>query len=385
MERRCQNCGAEVSESAKFCRGCGCRIETIEKKSKTHPCPKCGKEILPGAKFCRHCGDKLENSGLSQVKPEDLVCPACGGALNKTSKFCRGCGSPVEVSKPSLKPSHPQMGISCSAPESPGESLFPATVISSGLTGIAGNPTIKEAVVYTGPIKILFLGGWHLFKGFFGALKSPKKLMPGILLGVVWLVISILPTLGITLPGQDIASWLTFSQGGLQGGTPGVLGGVLGKGVFAAALTGLFAKNPHQGNRVKDKNRGSQPRGSWGLMMIGMGLGLILYNFFTWDNSIQNSMVGLVAAMGTLRGMGREHGFLRRLVTALAQRFSPKKMASSKDTGILGAGLAAGFALSVPMSLIGGSATGYIIGITCLLPGAFIALRRKSREAVKSA
>lgn len=357
MQRRCQSCGAEVSENAKFCRGCGGRLEEITHKNEEHLCLECGKGIPPRAKFCRHCGIPI--SGASGEKEK-----------------------PLETARQPLKPAVPQEGIACSAPEAVGESVFPAAVIASAVTGIAADPSIKAA--YTGPIKVLFSGGWHLLTGFFAALKSPGKLMPGFLLGLVWLIVSTLPALGITLPGQDIASWLTFAQGGMQGGTPGAVGGVLGKGVFAAVLTGLFTKNSPKGNAIEKKNGEPQRRGSFGLLLIGNGVALILFNFFTWDNSVQNSMIGVVAALGTLRAMGRESGFLRRLVTALAQRFSPKRMAGPRDIGILGAGLATGFALSVPMSLIAGSGTGYIMGVAFLLPGMLIAARRKIREAVKS-
>lgn len=362
MERRCQGCGAHVSESAKFCRSCGGRIETIVPKSETHQCPMCNKEIPPGAKFCRHCGSKLE-----RTEENDAV------GRKKTV---------AALTKP-LKSGHTVSGATSAAPETSGESVFMVSGIVGRVSELAATSSTMGAVAYTGPLRVLFSGSWHLFKGFFGALKSPRKLMPGFLLGLIWFVLSVLPSMGIALPGRDIASWLTFAQGGLQGGIPGAVGGVLGKGVFAAALTGLFMRNSHPVRAAKGGDGAAPQQGALGLLMIGMGLSLILYNFFTWNNGAQNSMIGIVAAIGTLRAMGREHGFLRRLVTALVQRFSPKRLASPRNVSFLGGGLSAGFALSVPMSLIAGPWTGYAIGVVSLLPGIMIAMRRNTREVVK--
>ena len=410
MQRRCQSCSAEVPENAKFCRACGGRLEALIADMEYDRCPVCGKETLPGTKFCRHCGSKMERplhkSGAgadmwaaAPEKPKEPACGVCGAGVNKTSKFCKACGAQVSAVpaasaavskplfevKPSMNPHLPLEGIACAAPEAPGDSVFPAAALASAASKIVAGTPVKELASYAGPIRVLFSGGWNLFRGFFAALKSPGKLMPGVVLGLIWLVVSTLPALGITLPGQDMANWLTFAQGGLQGGAPGAVGGVLGKGVFAAALIGIFKRNPHKDSPSDRKNPEQQKRGAFSLLLIGMGMALILYNFFTWDNSLQNSMIGVLAALGTLRAMGRSNGFLNRMVTALAQGFSPKRMAGHKDVRLLGGGLATGFALAVPMSAIAGPFTGYALGLLFLLPGMLFAMLRRPGKAVKSA
>lgn len=52
----CENCGASLSENAKFCSACG------------SPCGN--KEAEEPRKFCQNCGSKLEYN--------DLFCPECG-------------------------------------------------------------------------------------------------------------------------------------------------------------------------------------------------------------------------------------------------------------------------------------------------------------------
>ena len=47
-------------------------------------CPQCRQDNPPGAKFCSGCGGRLE-----------VVCPACGHANLPGSRFCNECGKPV--------------------------------------------------------------------------------------------------------------------------------------------------------------------------------------------------------------------------------------------------------------------------------------------------
>lgn len=52
---RCNECGAPITENAKFCRSCGAKIIRQE----ANVCPDCKALLSPGAKFCRSCGRKL--------------------------------------------------------------------------------------------------------------------------------------------------------------------------------------------------------------------------------------------------------------------------------------------------------------------------------------
>ena len=52
---KCQNCGAENEDNAKFCSECGAKLEEPQK----YACPNCGKIVKENAKFCNECGQKL--------------------------------------------------------------------------------------------------------------------------------------------------------------------------------------------------------------------------------------------------------------------------------------------------------------------------------------
>lgn len=73
----CPGCKTPVPAGAKFCPGCGQKIETAK------PCPKCGQEAPVGSKFCPHCGQSL----LAAAK-----CPKCQTDLEPGAKFCPNCG-----------------------------------------------------------------------------------------------------------------------------------------------------------------------------------------------------------------------------------------------------------------------------------------------------
>ena len=53
-------------------------------------CEACGKEISDGARFCRFCGAKIE-----PPKPEKRFCAQCGAELGESAKFCKKCGAPA--------------------------------------------------------------------------------------------------------------------------------------------------------------------------------------------------------------------------------------------------------------------------------------------------
>jgi len=68
---KCNKCGAENDESAKYCSKCGDHL------LKTSSCAKCGTPLKPDAKFCVACGtqigsDNTQIAGFS-YKPERQI------------------------------------------------------------------------------------------------------------------------------------------------------------------------------------------------------------------------------------------------------------------------------------------------------------------------
>ena len=69
-------------------------------------CVKCGSENSPNAKFCRGCGNKLEV--IEQVTTGSSVkCSKCGHANESGKKYCPKCGTPLITDIPNTETSVP--------------------------------------------------------------------------------------------------------------------------------------------------------------------------------------------------------------------------------------------------------------------------------------
>ncbi len=55
---KCESCGKELRDNAKFCDGCGTAYAEPEPVKITE-CPKCGTELRENAKFCGKCGNVI--------------------------------------------------------------------------------------------------------------------------------------------------------------------------------------------------------------------------------------------------------------------------------------------------------------------------------------
>ena len=89
-------------------------------------CPKCNKKNQDSAKFCIGCGTKLEAVWQAPVQlqqPKEKVCRSCGNKLSPGVKFCTCCGTKVEETKtaesqqeqPSAVQEQPMAGTPASA------------------------------------------------------------------------------------------------------------------------------------------------------------------------------------------------------------------------------------------------------------------------------
>ncbi len=50
-------------------------------------CPNCNGQISDSAKFCKHCGNKIEQ------KPQFVFCEECGAKIEVNAPFCEECGA----------------------------------------------------------------------------------------------------------------------------------------------------------------------------------------------------------------------------------------------------------------------------------------------------
>ena len=81
-EAVCPACGTRLPAGAKFCFGCGKKVEAEPALAENEMiCPKCGEKTVKG-KFCLNCGAMLVNK-----------CMKCGAEMPEGAKFCNECGN----------------------------------------------------------------------------------------------------------------------------------------------------------------------------------------------------------------------------------------------------------------------------------------------------
>lgn len=224
-------------------------------------------------------------------------------------------------------------------------------------------------------------------------LKNPKQMIPTIVLGVFWLVLALLGSFGINPLPLRILSFLTFAQGGMFGGVLGAAGGILGKVVVAAflnaAIIPLFQKKaPFTGigGGIKGFFAGLAIKSITAVapLLGGVGLSLLIYAFMNYSQSLQNSVVGIIAFVMLLQNMGRQGGFLWGLVFSIANGISKGKAPSYIGASRFLSGMMLGFALGVALSATKLSWCVWI-GAGFLLSALIFAIAAKSKKEVSAA
>ena len=81
---KCPKCGAEMSDTAKFCPECG-EPAPAPGGVAQEKCPQCGQPVNAGSKFCPNCGQAMQ-----------VTCPKCGKTLKAGAKFCPECGAKIK-------------------------------------------------------------------------------------------------------------------------------------------------------------------------------------------------------------------------------------------------------------------------------------------------
>ena len=208
-------------------------------------------------------------------------------------------------------------------------------------------------------------------------LKHPKTLLPTAILVVVWIGLGILENkVSENLP-LSILNFLTFAQGGLYGGIFGAIGGILGKIVVAAfvnvMIVPLFYKqNPFAnfGQGFKEVVANVKVKGTEAIatLLKGAGAALLLYSVFNVTQSFENSMVGIVSAVGVVAAVARKGGFLWGLLLSFLNSVSKKKVPTYQQIVQLLTGMTLGFSLGVVLCVFGANWAGSI-GLIALIVG----------------
>jgi hypothetical protein len=214
---------------------------------------------------------------------------------------------------------------------------------------------------------------------FAAILKNVRLLKPAIAFTALWIILGILPIVGVYGLPVRILSFLTFAQGGLLWGgfygALGVLGGTLGRVTYAYLIMPLLqGQRPFSGvgaglKRLPDSI--AFDTGSLVPLAAGGAMALLTFNFMTGNASWGNIMPIIAALILSLRALGRPDGFLRGLIRSFVQTYGRSTNPEQVTSRIL-AGLTCGFAVAIPLSFTSLRMVGYVAALLCLVAAVVI-------------
>jgi hypothetical protein len=167
---------------------------------------------------------KKGDDGLSKF------CTACGLPLQENVKFCTGCGAPVrsteagqEAEKAETVPKEPEQRTPVNV--SPAFAQAAARLLPTSRAAItAGEMALPRRcfpwLCRSLPMYQVF---WAVECGrYYRALRllsrDRRRLIAALVLAVLWIIFIFLPPAVTDAVPAKLLSWLTFAQGGLQGG-----------------------------------------------------------------------------------------------------------------------------------------------------------------------
>ena len=225
------------------------------------------------------------------------------------------------------------------------------------------------------------------FDAFKSALHNRKLLITAGIMALVWFLLTLLPALGINPVPVQLLSFLTFAQGGLTGGVPGFIGGLIGKGLIAYFVALILTGGISAGGIISSIKSvftkfsgGNWTPASISPLLLGGGLALFIYNFLAGTSTLMNCMVGIVAFLVAARALMNKSGCIWNIFGSIFAR------SGRIDTGLLTkimAGWAAGFALGIILSIFGGYLC-YLIGFILVVIGAILMIAVTGKEGVSA-
>lgn len=311
-------------------------------------------------------------------------CTSCGTALNEGAKFCAKCGANAFQSNESAQ-------ISTGTPEA----AKSEQEIQKTMNSTKKKPPINQASDNAPQHSPMGAGKFIItyIRQSLTVLKNPKQMLPTALLGLVWLVLALLGSFGINPLPVRILSFLTFAQGGMFGGVFGAVGGILGKVAVAAflnvAIVPLFQKKaPFSGigGGIKGFFSGLAVKSLTAVapLLGGIGASLLLYAFMNSNQSLQNSMVGIIAFVMLLQNISKQGGFLWGLAFSAASSLSKGRTPSYIGVTRCISGMTLGFALGVTLSAVRLRWSGWL-GVLLLIAALIFVIVSKNKKEVVAA
>ncbi|MBR6152429.1 MAG: zinc-ribbon domain-containing protein [Lachnospiraceae bacterium] len=340
-------------------------------------CTKCGNKLPDNAKFCVNCGNPVVTTptdNISTTAPVESVpmetipvvdtpakqpqSPSPSAPAPQEQGASVTTSMPMETSETSSKPQE----FRFTALNEAGEAVY-------GTIGNTAMNTVTELI--PGPWKTIGTGIRQFFSSLRAVLKNPKSLIPAVVLAIVWLVLNLLQVNEVDAKPVQAFSFLTFANGGMSGGFLGAIGGIIGKGIFAGAITtllgSLLRKNTDGKRSFKDTLSGTfgVSLDSLWAFLAGAGAAMLLYLFLS-GGTIRLAFMGGIAAAYLAAKSVLNNGFLHRLISSFT---SKGKAAAGPGAAGFVRGLTVGFLAAAFLGLTDVNLILIILGAVLFIGG----------------
>nr|MCR5092445.1 zinc ribbon domain-containing protein [Lachnospiraceae bacterium] len=303
-------------------------------------CPKCGKENGEATKFCTNCGQKLKSAAAPVPNKENAAGQNTAVKKAAGNTAARIIGETKAQAKQAIMSTAGDM-LQIHASDSPGE------VILGEIGGISG-----KVSSILGPGRTFVNSLKSFFKGF----ANPRALISAAVMAAIWITLILLQDNDIENDFLDISRIVTFAEGGAGRSWIGFAGGILGQGVVAAALATLVTGGGL--DILKGIPRifsGKNFRkNTIGFYLLGIGLSMMLYQFFAGNATITEISAAVCAMLVSLRALGGRAGFLFSMLRSFTAGKTPngQRFARTEKPQALFAGFSLGFAGAIPLSFV---------------------------------
>lgn len=370
MLEKCPRCGYEVSASEKFCRNCGAKLNI--RQSPAESSSEVNTETVNESEKFNGEVIELSEDNVVTLESSETDADMTGTVENEQTL------SDKDVSVPNTANSD-STARGSNAGALPG--LFSTMAQTSAGEVAVGTMNVGTPSVNLGVFKTIGGGIKQFFSSIKSAFNDPKKFIPALVLFVIWLALAIMQAAGFNPFPVKMTAFLTFAEAGMSGGFSGAAGGIIGRGIFAGALTSLVAT-------IAGKNKGEK-RSFW--QKIKGAFGVSLETLFPWIFGIGSAILSLAVMSGGVIGrysfMGGiaaaflagkaalHNGFMQKLTSAVSSKFKCGK--TGNGSGFI-RGMTTGFTIAAFLGLFNINLVLVITGAVLSFGGLILTILQKT-------
>lgn len=309
-------------------------------------------------------------------------CPKCGCVVSADESFCPECGT--KINDTAILSNADEKKSDSTAHESKEKAVLGSfKVAADSSTGEVAAFTMKAGLPLEnlGVLKTISGGIKQFLSSIKFGFKDWKRLIPASVLFVFWLTLGIMQSSGFNPFPVKMLAFLTFAEAGMKGGFFGAIGGIIGRGIFAGAITS-FVLTITRKNKGENGSFMQKIKGAFGFSLetlfpwiFGIGFAIIFLLIMSGGLISRYSFMGGIAAAFLAGKAAINNGFLQQLTGAISAKFKCGK--TENGSGFI-RGLTSGFVLAAFLGLFNINTILLIIGLVLLVVGLVLTILQKT-------